>query len=125
MMADSDQIKEEELYYEFTVNEMKQFKSILTSAVNRYKRKREDISVKPEPKVETPPPVQKEEKKKEWVCAGRVWDDPITECPKNNDRCSIKAGCVFEKKKYVICKECKNAYIRMKRKLKKKKTEEN
>ena len=93
-------------------SELKALRDIFTAVSKRKYQKRPDQKeVIVEEKKAKPNP--------DWECSGRLWETPQVPCLKQTDRANIKDGIKFEKKRYVICRECKNASNRKKRQEKK------
>ena len=78
---------------------------------------------KKRPREEEVSEVEKKEvpvkaKSEEWVCSGRVWETPAADCDKGI-KSDIKDGMLYDGKRYIVCRACKNARTRDKKKAKK------
>lgn len=69
-----------------------------------------------EEEEELSPKKPKKEESADFTCEGRLWED--APCP-GGKRANQKAGILYEKKRRIVCKECKLAYGRLKKKQKK------
>lgn len=65
---------------------------------------------------------EEEEEETDWTCAGHVWEDPSTPCPKNTPRCKVRypAKLRHRHRQYTLCKECRGVINKIKRGNKKK-----
>lgn len=85
------------------------------------KRQRVTEKVEPVKKPKSTPEVV-EEDQQNWECEGLLWEDPPLPCPKGEKaNFKKKEGCMWNKKRHVICRNCKNALSRKKRAEKKEK----
>jgi len=94
----------EEKQYIITESQMNTLTTTLKAIYKTKKRKAKEV-VKEE--KEEP---NKAVKTEEWVCSGRVWEDPPGPCTPNEkhpEYSTEKCRIIFNKKRVVVCKECK------------------
>lgn len=89
---------------------------IVKDTIGKCKRKPDTLPQQGTANVE---PVRKKPKA-DWECEGLIWEDPPQPCPSGDaPNFKKKEGCLWDKKRHTICRDCKNALNRKKRQEKK------
>ena len=87
------------------------------------KTKAELKNKRSKPEEEEEKEEEEEVKNRDFVCVGRVWEEPIAPC-QGGERSHISDGIIYNKKRLKVCRECSNARERFKNKQKKAKKDE-
>ena len=75
-------------------------------------KKSEEASKKPEEASKRSKKVEEEDP--DFVCPGRIWEEPAGACP-GGDGAHIKMGMLHNGKRTQICKNCKRAHLNQKK----------